>query len=154
MKRTSQESTTFQISSLGEIFDIKMSLVDKETPIYEVLETSRPEDLESTKINFEELQQQINKPILTEYNESVECLGESIKKEFEEKKRRTTKGYEEEFQALIIKKLKEDLKKHDKRESALTLLTEKFVEISCLKSLINNTEKYFVPRKEQYSQHR
>ena len=52
-------------------------MVDKETPIYEVLETSRPEGLESTN-NFEELQQLIYNVILTEHNESVDCLSEKI----------------------------------------------------------------------------
>ena len=75
------------------------------------METSRPEDLDSTNINFEGLQQQINNPILIELNESVDCLSEIIIKEIEEKKRRTTKGYEEEFQTLIIIKIKEDLRK-------------------------------------------
>ena len=75
------------------------------------METSRPEDLDSTNISFEELQQQINNPILIELNESVDCLSEIIIKETEEKKRRTTKGYEEEFQTLIIIKIKEDLRK-------------------------------------------
>ena len=58
MERTSQESTTFQMSSLaneeilnasftsrtGEIFDVSMSIVHKEIPIYKVLETSRATD--------------------------------------------------------------------------------------------------------------
>ena len=100
MERTSQESTTFQMSSLaneeilnasftsrtGEIFVFSMSIVDKEIPIYEVLETSRWEDPESANISFEELQQQMNNPILIEYNESVDCLSDSIIKETEEKK--------------------------------------------------------------------
>ena len=100
MERTSQESTTFQMSSLaneeilnasftsrtGEIFVVSMSIVDKEIPIYKVLETSRWEDLESTNISFEELQQQMNNPIPIEYNESVDCLSDSIIKETEEKK--------------------------------------------------------------------
>ena len=75
------------------------------------METSRPEDLHSTNISFEGLQQQINNPILIELNEGVDCLSEIIIKEIEEKKRRTTKGYEEEFQTLIIIKIKEDLRK-------------------------------------------
>ena len=41
-------------------------------------QTSRPEDLKSTNINFEELQQQINNTILIEHNESVDFLSESI----------------------------------------------------------------------------
>ena len=86
MERTSQESATYQMSfwanegilnasfasEIGKIFDSC-----KETPIYEVLENSRPGGLESTN-NFEELQQLIYNVILTEHNESVDCLSESI----------------------------------------------------------------------------
>ena len=90
-------------------------------------------------------------------------MSESIIKEIEEKKRRTSKRYEEDFQTLIINKIKYDLRKHDKRESALTLLIETFGDfihdhefISFLSSkldyypgrsnyLINNTKKDFVP---------
>ena len=60
-------------------------------PFYGVLETSRPEDLEYTNISSEELQQQINKPILTEHNKSVYCLSEITIKGIEEKKRQITK---------------------------------------------------------------
>ena len=49
-----------------------------------------------------------------------------MKASVEEKRRRTTKGYEEGFQSLIINKIKEDLRKHNKRESVLTLLIEAF----------------------------
>ena len=89
-------------------------------------------------------------------------MSENILKEIEEKKRRTTKGYEEEFQTLIINKIKEDLRKQDKRESALTLLIETFRDfiqdhkyVFCLSSefdyypgrlkpLINDIKKVFV----------
>ena len=37
------------------------------------------------KHNFEELQQQINNPILIQHNENSDCLSESIIKEIEEK---------------------------------------------------------------------
>ena len=77
-------------------------------------------------MNLEELQQQIHNTILTEQSESVDCLSERIIKEIEQKKRRTIKGYEEEFQTLIFKKIKQDLRKHDKREFALVLLIETF----------------------------
>ena len=77
-------------------------------------------------MNLEELQQQIHNTILTEQSESVDCLSERIIKEIEQKKRRTIKGYEEEFQTLIIKKIKQDLRKHDKREFVLVLLIETF----------------------------
>ena len=134
----------------------------KNTPIYEVLEAYRPEDLEPTNFTFEQLQQQINKPILIEHNESVDCLSGSIIKETEEMKLQTTKSYENEIQTLIIKKIK-DLGKHDKRESALTLLIEpygyfihdhEFISwlsskldyyLERLKSLTNNNKKVFVP---------
>ena len=53
-----------------KIFDGCMSTDEKETPIFEVLENSRPEDLGSTKVNFEELEH-INKPIFIEHNGSV-----------------------------------------------------------------------------------
>lgn len=82
--------------------------------------------LEQKILNLEELQQQIHNTILTEQSESVDCLSERIIKEIEQKKRRTIKGYEEEFQTLIIKKIKQDLRKHDKREFALVLLIETF----------------------------
>ena len=91
-------------------------------------------------------------------------MSESTINEIKEKKRRTTKGYEKEFQILIINKIKEDLRKHNKRESALILLIETFDDFihdhkfiswlsfkldyypGRLKSLINNTKKLFVPR--------
>ena len=95
-------------------------------PFYGVLETSRPEDLEHTNISSEELQQQINKPILTEHNKSVYCLSEITIKGIEEKKRQITKQYEEELQTLMINNIKEDLRKRDKREFALILLIETF----------------------------
>ena len=90
-------------------------------------------------------------------------MTESIEKEIEEKKRRATKGHEEEFQTLIVNKIKEDPSKH-KKESALTLLIETFGDFihdhkfiswlsskfdyypGRLKSLINNTRKVFVQR--------
>ena len=89
-------------------------------------------------------------------------MSESIIKEIEEKKRQTTRR-EEEFQTLIINKIKEHLRKHDKRESALTLLIETFGDfihdhkfISWLSSKLDNypgrstslkseTKKVFVP---------
>ena len=91
-------------------------------------------------------------------------MSESIEKEIEEKKRRATKGHEEEFQTLIVNKIKEDPRKHNKKESALTLLIETFGDFihdhkfiswlsskldyypGRLKSLINNTRKVFVQR--------
>ena len=92
MERTSQESTTFQMSSwvneeilnvsftseTGEIFDIRIYLHIYLTPIYEVLDTFRPGNLESANINFEELQQQINDSILIEHYENVDYFNESI----------------------------------------------------------------------------
>ena len=95
-------------------------------PFYGVLETSRPEDLEYTNISSEELQQQINKPILTEHKKSVYCLSEITIKGTEEKKRQITKQYEEELQTLMINNIKEDLRKRDKREFTLILLMETF----------------------------
>ena len=92
MERTSQESTTFQMSSwvneeilnvsftseTGEIFEIRIYLHIYLTPIYEVLDTFRPGNLESANINFEELQQQINDSILIEHYENVDYFNESI----------------------------------------------------------------------------
>lgn len=115
-------------------------------------------------MNLEELQQQIHNTILIEHSESVDCLSERIIKEIEQKKRRTIKGYEEEFQTLIIKKKKQYLRKHDKREFALVLLIETFGDFiydhkfipwlspkleyypGQLGSLKNSTEKDFLPR--------
>ena len=72
-------------SETVEVFDVSMSVVDKETPIYKVLETSRPEDLQSRTINFGELQQQINNHLLIEHNDSVDCLSESIIKKLKKR---------------------------------------------------------------------
>ena len=38
--------------------------------------------------------------------------------------------YEKEFQTLIINEIKKDLRKHDKRDSALTLLVETFSDFT------------------------
>ena len=59
--------------------------------LVEVWEISRSEDLQSTYISFEELQQQKNNPTLIEHNESFDCLSDSIIK-----KQRTTNGYDKQ----------------------------------------------------------
>ena len=169
MERTSQESLTFHISSwvneeilntsftseTGESSEVSISVIDKD--IWRLL------DQKILNLQASVLRDYSNNPIFIEHNESVDCLSENNKKEIEEKERQTTKGYEAEFRALIINKIK-DLRKQDKRESALSLLIETFGDFihahkfiswlsskldnypRRLKSLINNTKRVFVPR--------
>ena len=104
-------------SETGESSEVNMSVIDKD--IWRLL------DQKILNLQASVLKDYSHNPIFIEHNESVDCLSENNKKEIEEKERQTTKGYEEEFQALIINKIK-DLRKQDKRESALSLLIETF----------------------------
>ena len=101
----------------GEVIDLNNSVIDKDTPIYQVLESgelakwiSRQENLESTSIDLDETEQQINDTIQIEQNNSADCLSNTIIKEITQKKKEKSKCYEEDFRILIIKKLKQDLK--------------------------------------------
>ena len=94
-----------------------------DTPINQVLEScelvkwiSRQEKLESTSINLDETEQQINDPIQIEQNNSAGCLSNTIIKEVAQTKKEKWKCCEEDFRTLIIKKLKQDLKNTITRE--------------------------------------
>ena len=58
------------ISDPGEVMDIKMSIIDKGTPIYQVCENDEQfnkycnyESLKSTSITFDDIEEQMNQPI-------------------------------------------------------------------------------------------
>ena len=72
------------ISDTDEVMDVKMSIVDKDTPIYQVFENDEQfnknwnyENLESTSITFDDIEEQMNQPIPIEpldINDAVESL--------------------------------------------------------------------------------
>ena len=72
------------ISDTDEVMDVKMSIVDKDTPIYQVFENDEQfnknwnyENLESTSITFDDIEEQMNQPIPIEpldINDTVESL--------------------------------------------------------------------------------
>ena len=116
-------NTSF-ISDTGEVMDVKMSIIDKDTPIYQVCENDEQfdkncdyENLESTRITFDDIEEQMNQPIPIEPLDMNDSLGESIIKEIADRKKEKTKHHEEEFQALIIKKIKDNIKNpHTKKQ--------------------------------------
>ena len=98
------------ISNTGEVMDVKMSIIDKDTPIYQVCENDERfnkncsyENLESTSITFDDIEQQMNQPVSIKPLDMNDSLGESIIKEVADRKKEKTKHHEEDFQALIIK---------------------------------------------------
>ena len=98
------------ISNTGEVMDVKMSIIDKDTPIYQVCENDERfnkncnyENLESTSITFDDIEQQMNQPISIKPLDMNDSLGESIIKEVADRKKEKTKHHEEDFQTLIIK---------------------------------------------------
>ena len=99
----------FFISNTGDVMDVKMSIIDKDTPIYQMCENDERfnkncncENLESTSITFDDIEQQMNQPISIKPLDMNDSLGESIIKELADRKKEKTK-HEEDFQALIIK---------------------------------------------------
>ena len=99
----------FFISNTGDVMDVKMSIIDKDTPIYQMCENDERfnkncncENLESTSITFDDIEQQMNQPISIKPLDMNDSLGESIIKEVADRKKEKTK-HEEDFQALIIK---------------------------------------------------
>ena len=86
------------ISDTGKVLDVKMSITDKDTPIYQVCE-----NIESTSITFDNIEGQMNQPVPIEPLDMNDNLGESIIKEIADRKKEKAK-HEEDFQALIIKK--------------------------------------------------
>ena len=72
------------ISDTDEVMDVKMSIVDKDTPIYQVFENDEQfnknwnyGNLESTSITFDDIEEQMNQPIPIEpldINDAVESL--------------------------------------------------------------------------------
>ena len=113
------------ISDTGEVMDVKMSIIDKDTPIYQVCENNEQlnkncnyESLESTSITFDNIEGQMNQPVPIEPLDMNDSLGESIIKEMADRKKAKTK-HEEDFQALIIKKIQDDIKNpHTKKSSS------------------------------------
>ena len=99
----------FFISNTGDVMDVKMSIIDKDTPIYQMCENDERfnkncncENLESTSITFDDIEQQMNQPISIKPLDMNDSLGESIIKEVADRKKEKAK-HEEDFQALIIK---------------------------------------------------
>ena len=72
------------ISDTDEVMDVKTCIVDKDTPIYQVFENDEQfnknwnyENLESTSITFDGIEEQMNQPIPIEpldINDAVESL--------------------------------------------------------------------------------
>ena len=83
------------VNENGEVIDLNISVIDMDTPIYQVLESgelpkgiSRQENLESTtSINLDETEQQINGSTLIEQNNSAGCLSDTILKEITQRKK-------------------------------------------------------------------
>ena len=120
------------ISDTGEVMDVKMSIIDKDTPIYQVCENNEQlnkncnyESLESTSITFDNIEGQMNQPVPIEPLDMNDSLGESIIKEMADRKKAKTK-HEEDFQALIIKKIQDDIKNPHTKKAAVKLLIETF----------------------------
>ena len=101
-----------------------MSIIDKDTSIYQVSENDEQfnkncsyENLESTSITFDNIEDQRNQPIPIEPLDMNDSLGESIIKEIADRNKEKTKHHEEEFQAFIIKKIKDNIKNpHTKKQ--------------------------------------
>ena len=98
--------------------------IDKGTPIYQVCENDEHfnkncnyENLESRSITFHDILEQMNQQIPVEPLDMNDSLGESIIKEIADGKKEKTK-HQEHFQALIIKKIKDDIKIHIQKSSS------------------------------------
>ena len=59
-------------------------------------------------------------------NQPNDSLGESIIKEIADRKKEKTKHHEEDVQALIIKKIKDDIKNPHTEKAAVKLLIKSF----------------------------
>ena len=102
-----------------------MSFIDKDTPIYQVCDNDEQfnkdcnfQNLESTSITFDDIEEQMNQPIPIEPLDMNDSFGETIVKEKAGRKKEKTKHHEEDFQALFIKKVKDDIKPHIQKSSS------------------------------------
>ena len=117
--------------------DVKMSIIDKDTPIYQVREIDEQfnkncnyENLEPTSITFDDIEEQMNQSILTELLVMKDSLSESIIKEIVDRKKEKAKHLEEVFQALIIKKIKDDIKNPHTKKAAVELFNRIFWKLT------------------------
>ena len=99
------------ISDTGEVMDVKMSIIDKDTPIYQVCENDEQfnencnyENLESTSITFDDIEEQMNQQIPLEPLDMNDSLGESIIKEIADRNKEKTKHHEEDSSKLLLLK--------------------------------------------------
>ena len=113
--------------------DVKMSIIDKGALIYQVCEIDEQfnkncnyENLEPTSITFDDIEEQINHPILTEPLDMKDSLSESIIKEIVDRKNEEAKHLEEVFQALTIRKVSDDIKNPHTKMQQLNYLIESF----------------------------
>ena len=107
------------------------------------------ENLQSTSITFDATEEQMNQPIPIEPLDMNDSLGESIIKEIAGRKKEKTINYEEEFQALIITKIKDDIKNPHTKKAAVKLLIESFGNLlsdNKFLSWLANKLDYFPPR--------
>ena len=107
------------------------------------------ENLQSTSIKFDATEEQMNQPIPIEPLDMNDSLGESIIKEIAGRKKEKTINYEEEFQALIITKIKDDIKNPHTKNVAVKLLIEFFGNLlsdNKFLSWLANKLDYFPPR--------
>ena len=102
------------ISDTGQVMDVKMSAIDKDTPIYQVRKNDEQfkkncnyENPESTSIIFDDIEEQMNQPIPIKPLDMNNSQGKSIMKEIANRKKGKTKHHEEDFQALIMKRNQE-----------------------------------------------
>ena len=103
-------NTSF-ISDTGEVIDVKISIIDKDTPIYQLNKNCNYENLEPTSITFDDIKEQMNPPIPIEPLDMIDSLVDSIIKEIADRKKEKRKHHEEDFQTLILlKKIKDDIK--------------------------------------------
>ena len=159
------------ISDTGEVMEVKMSIIDKDTPIYQGSENDEQfnnncnyENLESASIVFDDIEKQMNQPTPKEPLDMNDSLGENIIKEIADRKKEKTKHHEQDFQAFIIKKIKYDTKNRHTKKAVIKLFIESFGNLLSdnkflswlankldyfpfrLKTLIDNHKKIFLPR--------
>ena len=68
----------------------------------------------------------MNQPIPIEPLDMNDSLGENIIKEMADRKKEKTKHHEDDFQALIIREIKDDIKNLHTKKRAVKLLIESF----------------------------
>ena len=90
------------ISDTGEVIDVKISIIDKDTPIYQLNKNCNYENLEPTSITFDDIKEQMNPPIPIEPLDMIDSLVDSIIKEIADRKKEKRKHHEEDFQTLIL----------------------------------------------------